>query len=201
MADRTALVTQAKRAFEKFLPHSSRSILSEETEEKRDYNATVVFSTYNTMSNILDRGERKMGIGHFDLIVIDECHRSVYNKYKAIFDYFDSLLLGLTATPREQVDASTYELFNLPKGEPTFYYDLDTAISAGYLVPFLPLEKTTKLLKNGIKYDELSEEERQQYDNLIGNPENEEAPKQLDGKEFYEKSSIPAPSIKCCRPS
>lgn len=187
LADRTALVTQAKRAFEKFLPHSSRSILSEETEEKRDYNATVVFSTYNTMSNILDRGERKMGIGHFDLIVIDECHRSVYNKYKAIFDYFDSLLLGLTATPREQVDASTYELFNLPKGEPTFYYDLDTAISAGYLVPFLPLEKTTKLLKNGIKYDELSEEERQQYDNLIGNPENDEAPKQLDGKEFYER--------------
>ena len=69
--------------------------------------------------------------GHFDLIIIDECHRSVYNKYRAIFDYFDSLLLGLTATPREQVDSSTYELFNLPKGEPTFYYDLDTAIAAG----------------------------------------------------------------------
>lgn len=187
LADRTALVTQAKRAFEKFLPHSSRCVLSEESKEKRDYTATVVFSTYNTMSNILDCGDRKMGIGHFDLIVIDECHRSIYNKYKAIFDYFDSLLLGLTATPREQVDTSTYELFNLPKGEPTFYYDLDTAIAAGYLVPFLPLEKTTKLLKNGIKYDELTEEEKQQYDNLIGNPEKEQVPKELDGAEFYDR--------------
>lgn len=187
LADRTALVTQAKRAFEKFLPHSSRCILSEESEDKRDYNATIVLSTYNTISNILDRGDRKMGIGHFDLIVVDECHRSVYNKYKAIFDYFDCLLLGLTATPREQVDKSTYELFNLPKGEPTFYYDLDTAIDAGYLVPFLPIEKTTKLLKNGLKYDDLSKEEKEQYDDLIGNPESEEAPKELDGKEFYER--------------
>ena len=142
LADRTALVTQAKRAFEKFLPHSSRSVLSEESESERDYNATVVLSTYNTISNVLDSGDRKLGIGHFDLIIIDECHRSVYNKYRVIFDYFDSLLLGLTATPREQVDASTYELFNLPKGEPTFYYDLDTAIAAGYLVPFLPDRKS-----------------------------------------------------------
>lgn len=187
LADRTALVTQAKRAFEKFLPHSSRCVLSEEDEANRDYDATIVFSTYNTMSNILDKGDRKMGIGHFDLIVIDECHRSVYNKYKAIFDYFDSLLSGLTATPREQVDASTYELFSLPKGEPTFFYDLDTAIAAGYLVPYLPIEKTTNLLKNGINYDELSDEEKERFENVIGDPESTDAPKKIDGKEFYER--------------
>lgn len=187
LADRTALVTQAKRAFEKFLPHSSRCVLSEEDEENRDYNATIVFSTYNTMSNILDKGDRKMGVGHFDLIIIDECHRSVYNKYKAIFDYFDSLLLGLTATPREQVDASTYELFNLPKGEPTFFYDLETAVSAGYLVPYLSLEKTTKLLKSGLNYDDLSDEEKEKYEDVIGNPESTDAPKKIDGKEFYER--------------
>ena len=187
LADRTSLVTQAKRAFEKFLPHSSRSVLSEESESERDYNATVVLSTYNTISNVLDRGDRKLGIGHFDLIIIDECHRSVYNKYRAIFDYFDSLLLGLTATPREQVDASTYELFNLPKGEPTFYYDLDTAIAAGYLVPFLPIEKTTNLLKNGLKYDQLTEEEKEQFETLIGDPNDGETPKEIAGKEFYER--------------
>lgn len=187
LADRTALVTQAKRAFEKFLPHSSRCVLSEEDEENRDYNATIVFSTYNTMSNILDKGDRKMGVGHFDLIIIDECHRSVYNKYKSIFDYFDSLLLGLTATPREQVDASTYELFSLPKGEPTFFYDLETAVSAGYLVPYLSLEKTTKLLKNGLNYDDLSDEEKEKYEDVIGDPESTDAPKKIDGKEFYER--------------
>lgn len=187
LADRTALVTQAKRAFEKFLPHSSRCVLSEEDEENRDYNATIVFSTYNTMSNILDKGDRKMGVGHFDLIIIDECHRSIYNKYKSIFDYFDSLLLGLTATPREQVDESTYELFNLPKGEPTFFYDLETAVSAGYLVPYLSLEKTTKLLKNGLNYDDLSDEEKEKYEDVIGDPESTDAPKKIDGKEFYER--------------
>ena len=187
LADRTALVTQAKRAFEKFLPHSSRCVLSEEDEENRDYNATIVFSTYNTMSNILDKGDRKMGVGHFDLIIIDECHRSIYNKYKSIFDYFDSLLLGLTATPREQVDESTYELFNLPKGEPTFFYDLETAVSAGYLVPYLSLEKTTKLLKNGLNYDDLNDEEKEKYEDVIGDPESTDAPKKIDGKEFYER--------------
>jgi len=187
LADRTALVTQASRAFEKFLPDSSKSIFSEENEDKRNYEARVVFSTYNTMSNIIDKGDRKLGIGHFDLIIIDECHRSVYNKYRAIFDYFDSLLLGLTATPREQVDLSTYELFDLPKGEPTFYYDLDTAIEAGYLVPFLPFEKTTKLMKNGLKYDNLTEEEKEQYETLIGDPNKYEAPRELDNDLFYSR--------------
>lgn len=187
LADRTALVTQAKRAFEKFLPDSSRCVLSENSEEKRDYSATVILSTYNTIANILDSGDRRMGIGHFDLIIIDECHRSVYNKYRAIFDYFDSLLLGLTATPREQVDASTYELFNLPKGEPTFYYDIDTAIASGYLVPFLPIEKTTKLLKNGLKYDDLSDAEKEKYETIFGDPEKDDAPKELDSKLFYEQ--------------
>lgn len=186
LADRTALVTQAKRAFEKYLPNSSRCVLSENPEEKRDYDAKVVLSTYNTIANILDRGDRTLGVGHFDLIIIDECHRSVYNKYRAIFDYFDSLLIGLTATPREQVDASTYELFNLPKGEPTFYYDIDTAVQAGYLVYFRAIEKTTKLLKNGLKYDDLSEEEKEKYETLFGDPEQDEAPKELDGKLFYE---------------
>ncbi len=185
LADRSALVTQAYRAFLKSLPDSSTSVFSEENEGQRHYDARVVLSTYNTISNIIDKGDRKLGIGHFDLIIIDECHRSVYNKYRAIFDYFDSLLLGLTATPREQVDCSTYELFNLPKGEPTFYYDINTAVEAGYLVPFLPIEKTTKLLKEGLKYDDLSDQEKEKFETLIGDPEKGDAPKELNNTLFY----------------
>lgn len=183
LADRTALISQAKSAFVKFLSNSSVCVLSQEKESNRDYNARVTLSTYQTMINLIDCEDKKYGIGKFDLIIVDECHRSVYNKYKAIFNYFDSLILGLTATPREQVDSSTYELFNLPKGEPTYSYDYETAVKEGFLVDFRAFERTTELLKNGLKYDSLSPEEKEQYENLFEDSEGN-LPKQLDGEEF-----------------
>ncbi|MBQ3927026.1 MAG: DEAD/DEAH box helicase family protein, partial [Clostridia bacterium] len=134
---------------------------------------------------MIDCEDRKFGIAAFDLIVVDECHRSIYNKYRAIFHYFDALILGLTATPREQVDASTYDAFELPDGEPTFSYDLETAVHEGYLVNFHPFERTTKLLKNGLKYAELSEDEKKEYEaafGLIG-----DIPEEISNKLFYEQ--------------
>lgn len=186
LADRTALINQAKNAFSKHLPDSSICVLSNEKEESRDYNARIMLSTYQTMINLIDCEEKKFGVAKFDLIIVDECHRSVYNKYGAIFNYFDSLLLGLTATPREQVDSSTYELFNLPKGEPTFSYDYETAVKEGFLVDFHAFERTTKLLKNGLRYDELTEEEQEQYENLFAD-EDGNLPKQIDGEEFRKR--------------
>lgn len=183
LADRTALVNQAKNAFVKYLPDSPVCVLSQEKEESRDYNARIIFSTYQTMINLIDCEEKKFGVAKFDLIIIDECHRSVYNKYRAIFNYFDSLILGLTATPREQVDSSTYELFNLPKGEPTYSYDYETAVREDFLVDFHAFERTTNLLKNGLKYDDLSEEEKEQYEDLFADEENN-VPSQIDGEEF-----------------
>ncbi len=186
LADRTALINQAKNAFSKHLPDSSICVLSNEKEESRDYNARIMFSTYQTMINLIDCEEKKFGVAKFDLIIVDECHRSVYNKYGAIFNYFDSLLLGLTATPREQVDSSTYELFNLPKGEPTFSYDYETAVKEGFLVDFHAFERTTKLLKSGLRYDELTKEEQEQYENLFADKDGN-LPKQIDGEEFRKR--------------
>lgn len=186
LADRTALINQAKNAFSKHLPDSSICVLSNEKEESRDYNARIMLSTYQTMINLIDCEEKKFGVAKFDLIIVDECHRSVYNKYGAIFNYFDSLLLGLTATPREQVDSSTYELFNLPKGEPTFSYDYETAVKEGFLVDFHAFERTTKLLKSGLRYDELTKEEQEQYENLFADKDGN-LPKQIDGEEFRKR--------------
>ena len=109
-------------------------------------------------------GVRRFGPGHFDLIIIDEAHRSVYRKYKAIFDYFDSLLVGLTATPKEDIDTDTYGLFGLQKGVPTDAYTLDEAVDDGFLVPPKPVSVPLKFQREGIKYDELSDEEKEAWD-------------------------------------
>ena len=124
-------------------------------------------STYPTMMGMIDEtkdGERRFGVGHFDLIVIDEAHRSVYQNMRAIFDYFDALLVGLTATPKDEIDFNTYSLFDLERGVPTDAYSLDDAVTDGFLVPPRSVAVPLKFQREGIKYDELSEEEKEQWD-------------------------------------
>ena len=111
-------------------------------------------------------GTRRFGVGHFDLVVIDEAHRSVYRKYRGIFDYFDSLLVGLTATPKDEVDKNTYDLFDLETGVPTDAYSLDEAIKDGYLVPPRGVSVPLKFVREGIHYDELPEDEKDDWDEL-----------------------------------
>lgn len=127
----------------------------------------VYVSTYPTMMGLIDEmkgASRRFGPGHFDLIVIDEAHRSVYRKYKAIFDYFDSLLVGLTATPKDEVDRDTYSLFDLERGVPTDAYGLDEAVQDGFLVPPKAVSVPLKFQREGIKYDDLSEDEKEAWD-------------------------------------
>lgn len=163
LADRKALVNQACNAFKKFLPQaSSVNLLTEKNTEGRVY-----VSTYPTMMGLIDEtkdGARRFGAGHFDLIVIDEAHRSVYRKYKAIFDYFDCLLVGLTATPKEEIDKDTYGLFDLERGVPTDAYTLDEAVNDGFLVPPRAVSVPLKFQREGITYDELSEDEKDEWD-------------------------------------
>ncbi|WP_435771806.1 DEAD/DEAH box helicase family protein [Nocardioides sp. SYSU DS0651] len=165
LADRTALVTQATNAFKTHLPAATTvNLLTDKVADGRVY-----VSTYPTMMNLIndtDGGLRKFGPGYFDLIVIDEAHRSVYQKYGAIFSWFDSLLLGLTATPKDEVDHNTYRLFHLEDGVPTDAYSLDEAVSEGYLVPPVGVSVGTKFLRHGIKYADLSEEEKDEWDSL-----------------------------------
>lgn len=184
LADRTELVDQAKKAFVKFLPNSTVCAVSEMGESDRDYNARVIISTYPTMLNMIDREKRAFGVGKFDLIILDECHRSVYNKYLAILRYFDSLVLGLTATPREQVDASTYELFELPKGEPTYNYGFEKAVSERFLVDYANFDSTPDMLKTGLSYDDLSDEEKKAYEETFADDDGN-FPKKIDKEMFY----------------
>ena len=165
LADRTALVGQAHRAYEALLPSVSMSVLSEE--KAPDMQARILFSTYQTMINYLDREDKAFSVGRFDLIIIDEAHRSVFGRYGAIFNYFDSLLIGLTATPRDEIDRNTYDLLQLDNGMPNYSYDLDEAVKDGYLCSYKTLQYHSKIMERGAKWDEMSKEDREEAERLM----------------------------------
>lgn len=166
LADRTALVNQAVNAFKAHLPMSAPvNLVTDGDQEGRVY-----VSTYQTMVGKIDEfrpdGTRRFGTGHFDLVVIDEAHRSVYRKYRGIFDYFDSYLVGLTATPKDEIDTNTYDLFELETGVPTDAYSLDEAVKDGFLVPPRGVSVPLKFVREGVKYDDLSDEEKDDWDEI-----------------------------------
>lgn len=167
LADRTALVKQARDDFRNYLPDMSLCNLCS---NKDDRQARIVFSTYPTMLNALDDGRSKDGRRlftptHFDLIIIDESHRSIFKKYRAIFEYFDAILVGLTATPKTDVDRNTYDFFEMEHGVPTYAYDYETAVYQDHvLVPYYNYEVRTKFLEEGITYDDLSREDKERYE-------------------------------------
>ncbi len=165
LADRVALVNQAVNAFKRHLPDSPPVNLVTE----RDADGRVFVSTYPTMMGLIDEtrdGQRRFGVGHFDLVIIDEAHRSVFQKYRAIFDYFDSMLVGLTATPKDEVDRNTYDLFDLEDGVPTDAYSLEEAVADGFLVPPKAVSVPLKFQRDGITYSDLSEDDKDQWDAL-----------------------------------
>lgn len=164
LADRNALVRQAKNNFSEYLPELSSVDL---TQEKENDSTRLVFSTYPSMMNKIDNAKnehgRFYGVGHFDLIIVDEAHRSVYNRYGAIFEYFDALIVGLTATPKDSIDHNTFELFGCSNEDPTFAFELDDA-TPKFLVPFKNVDVSTKFLREGIRYNELSDKEKEEYE-------------------------------------
>lgn len=166
LADRTALVNQAHKNFTKLLPEVATCVLSDQGNKAKDLKARVMLSTYHTMINVIDSDSKALSIGRFDLIIVDEAHRSIFGRFGAIFDYFDALLVGLTATPREEVDRSTYDTFHMEQGVPNFSYELGDAIADGYLVPYIGLKRGSKFLRKGIKYNELSQHEKDQLEKV-----------------------------------
>lgn len=167
LADRDALVKQATNAFTK---HLAGVVCADIRSPKADGNAQVVTSTHQTMIGLIGEqrdGVRRFSPGHFDVVFIDEAHRSIYARYGDIFDYFDGLLVGLTATPRDEVHRDTYRVFELPAGQPTFAYDLADAVKDGYLVPPITLDVPFRFMTEGIAYDALSDEEKEAYDDLV----------------------------------
>ncbi len=184
LADRVSLVNQATSAFKAHLPDAAPvNLVTERTSEGR-----VFLSTYPTMMNLIDAkgtSTRQFGPGHFDLVVVDEAHRSIYQRYRAIFEYFDSFLVGLTATPKEDVDHNTYSLFDLEDGVPTDAYSLDEAVADGYLVPPQAIEVPLKIIRSGLRYDDLSDEEKDQWDALDWGEE--EPPDRVDPAEVNKR--------------
>ena len=175
LADRTALVKQAKNNYSNLLPDFSLCNLLDNKDDPE--NSRMIFSTYPTMMNAIDErknefGERLFGPGHFDLIICDEVHRSIYRKYQAIFEYFDAILLGMTATPKNEIDKNTYGIFDLERGVPTYAYELEKAVEEGYLVNYSTLEYKSKIMDTGIHYNDLSDEEKETYEETFEADEN-----------------------------
>lgn len=191
LADRTALVGQAHKNFTKLLPAETTCVLSDTSKKDRDLNARIMFSTYHTMINYIDSDTKDFSIGRFDLIIVDEAHRSIFGRFGAIFDYFDSLLVGLTATPREDIDRSTYEVFDMEQGVPNFSYELQEAVEDGFLVPYKGFKRHSGHLRQGIKYNDLTQDEKDQlekvweYETTIKDVDEEEYNRDIISKEMF----------------
>jgi type I restriction enzyme R subunit len=181
LADRNALIHQAKVNFNDYLPNHPAVDL---TKEKEDESSRIVFSTYQTIINMIDGeadGENRFySVGHFDVIIFDEIHRSVYNRYKHIFKYFDGIRIGLTATPKSETDRDTYALFAMEPNNPTFAYELEQAVNDKWLVPPKAISVPIKFQRKGIKYAELSEEEKAAYEEQFTDPVTGEYPDEID---------------------
>jgi type I restriction enzyme, R subunit len=184
LADRVELVKQAKNNFNDYLSETCTNLGDE-----KDLDTRMHFGTYETVHNLIQKGEYNSA--YFDLVIVDEAHRTIYKKYKAIFEYFDSFILGLTATPTDEVHRNTYDFFQTGDKEPTDSYSLDQAIKDGNLVPFKAKEIDLGIVKRGIKYDDLSEDEKEEYENKFEEEEEEisssEINKRVLNKETNEK--------------
>jgi type I restriction enzyme R subunit len=181
LADRNALIHQAKVNLNDYLPNLPAVDL---TKEKEDESSRIVFSTYQTIINMID-GEtdgnnRFYSVGHFDLIIFDEIHRSVYNRYKHVFKYFDGIRIGLTATPKSEADRDTYALFGMEPNNPTFAYELEQAVNDKWLVPPKAISVPIKFQRSGIKYAELKDDEKLKYEEQFTDPVTGEFPEEID---------------------
>lgn len=187
LADRTTLVEQAMSSFVKHLP--SQTVENISAKSDTDLNKSITFSTYQTAINLIDKEEKKLSIGHFDLIIIDEAHRSIFGKYKSILSYFDALVLGMTATPKDEIDHNTFELMELE--EPNFEYTWKEAVKEKHIVDCKGFDFSTKFMKEGIKYADLSEREKEQFESMWdyeklknGIPEDEEYHRDIKPEEI-----------------
>jgi len=185
LADRTELVRQAKKAFVGLLPDVPHCVLSERYESGSEQTARLVLSTYQTMIHYIDGEAKDFTTGRFDLVITDEAHRTIFNKYRAIFHYFDALLVGLTATPREDVDSNTYALFACEQGCPNFDYSLAEGVKDRFLVPYKLRNKTTAVLQGGITYAELTEAERAHYEERFSQAGYDETPDRVASEEIF----------------
>lgn len=161
LVDRIALRDQTLEAFKEHLPNEPRWPKQGEKEIATD--RRIYVSTYPTMLNIIRNEEKSLSPHFFDLIVVDESHRSIYNTYQEILDYFNTITLGLTATPTDVIDHNTFQLFECEDGVPTFAYSYEEAVN--HIPPFLSnfqvMKIKTKFQDEGINKRTISLEDQQ----------------------------------------
>ena len=167
LCDRKELRVQADDAFKQNLPSQPRCVIGETG--KVDQTARIYIATYPGMMNRF----AQLDVGFFDLIIADESHRSIYNKYRDLFDYFDAMQVGLTATPVKFISRNTFDMFDCETTDPTFEFGLDAAINnePPYLAPFRVKDLTTDFLRDGIHYNQLSEAQQRQLEEDLGEEE------------------------------
>lgn len=161
LCDRRELRKQADDVFKEFLPGEPRIHINANT--AGDVANRIYLATYPAMMQCYEMFD----VGYFDLIIADESHRSIYNRYRDLFVYFDALEVGLTATPVQFISRNTFKLFACENDDPTSYFGYQEAIShvPPYLVPFEVYSHTTEFLRKGIKYNQLSKEQKEQLEN------------------------------------
>lgn len=164
LCDRKELRTQADEAYKDLLPSEPRCVIGETS--NIDQSARIYVATYPGMMNRF----AQLDVGFFDLIIADESHRSIYNKYRDIFDYFDSLQLGLTATPVKFIARDTFGMFDCDKTDPTFEFGLEEAINnePPYLCSFKVKDHTTEFLREGIHYNDLDDSQKKRLEKDLG---------------------------------
>ncbi|WP_457370402.1 DEAD/DEAH box helicase family protein [Pseudomonas sp. TE36184] len=167
LCDRKELRVQADEAFKQNLPSEPRCVIGETN--KVDQTARIYIATYPGMMNRF----AQLDVGFFDLIIADESHRTIYNKYRDLFDYFDAIQVGLTATPVKFISRNTFDIFDCETTDPTFEFGLDAAINnePPYLAPFRVRDLTTDFLRDGIHYNDLSDEQKRQLEDDLGEEE------------------------------
>lgn len=167
LCDRRELRKQANNAFKEFLPSEPRTFVTGASAGNTDFR--IYLSTYPAMMKVYE----SFDVGFFDLIIADESHRSLYNRYRQVFDYFDCYQVGLTATPVDFVSRNTYSMFQCEEQDPTANYTYEEAINHNppYLVPFEVDTHTTPFLRDGIKYSQMTPEQRQQLEEDEAVPE------------------------------
>lgn len=184
LADRNNLVDNALKPFQKYINGVVSDISAENKD--RDINARICLCTYNSMLNFLNKPKKEFSVGHFDLIFVDEAHRTLFNVYRSIFEYFDSFVIGLTATPSKALDRSTYEILDLRTDEPTYELKFEDAVNLEYLVSYRAFDKTSNIMKNGLRYNDLTGDEKRQYEKLFTD-EDGNLPEEINGKRFYKE--------------
>ncbi|MFM2416650.1 MAG: hypothetical protein RL385_1373, partial [Pseudomonadota bacterium] len=185
LCDRKELRRQADRVFKEFMPGEPRVIVDASTAHDRD--KRIYLATYPAMMKAYE----DFDVGFFDLIVADESHRSIYHTFRTLFQYFDALQVGLTATPVKYVGRNTYGLFGCENEDPTYAFLFEQAIESkpAYLVPFRVVQVSTTFTRDGFRYAQMTREQQAELEDQESQAQAVDFDSEDRDKHFFNKDT------------